>query len=814
MKKFLPLFAFAFLIYSANAQFSSCTAFFLYSDSGLTVTFTDSSYGTTSPTTWNWGFGDGFSSTQQSPSHTYAQAGTYAVCLTVTKPFTNCQSTFCDSVVVTGIPPCVDTAQIDSSIFCTPVFEPVCGCDSVTYNNSCEAYYYGGVTSYTMGACGSQGNCYAGFWYVPDSANQNIINFYDASSLGTVSYQWDFGDSTNSTIQNPIHTYLQPGQYNVCLITQDSLGCSDTSCQNIFVGNQSNCYAFYIYIADSIDPLTFLFTDSSSTTTTDWYWDFGDGDSSLLQNPSHTFDSAGNYTVCLTINDSVNNCTNFYCDFIVVSNCNALFSWVQDSANPNTINFTDNSSGSVTGWQWDFGDGSNSNLQNPAHTFPADGGYWVCLTITDSAQNCTDIYCNAVYAGFQSSCNAYFSSVPDSSNSFTINFYDYSFGNPAIWSWSFGDGSSSTMQNPSHTYAVAGTYQVCLNISDSSGNCNDSLCDYITVVDFSSCIAYYTYSNPFGNWISFTDSSSGNPTAYFWEFGDSTTSTQQNPFHNYADTGMYFVCLTISDSATNCFNTYCNYVYLGTQQPPCLANFSFSVAGNVVSFADASVGAISNYFWNFGDNNADNQQNTIHTYTDSGYYNVCLTVSDFGSGCFNTFCDSVYIAPSPGGCQANFTYTAYGDSIAFADASSGTPVAWSWDFGDFQTSTQQNPSHTFPFAFTYTACLTITAANGCYNTYCDSVVVVSSEELMLSGSGLQVYPNPNNGKFELQITDKFQIGNIEIYNLMGEKIYYSTSLSSGGQEWAIDLSNQPAGLYFFYLDMDSKTIQKKLVIVK
>lgn len=896
MKKFLSFLAIVFFTTIAEAQLSSCNADFSYSANGLAVTFTDSSYGTTAPTDWNWNFGDGFSSVQQNPVHTYSQPGSFAVCLTVYKPFTSCQSSFCDTITVAGTQSCIDTSQVDSSVFCTPVFDPVCGCDSITYSNSCEAYYYGGVTSFTPGACGSQGNCYAAFWYAADSSGQNTINFYDASSFGTNAYLWDFGDGSSSTGQNPVYTYALGGQYDVCLITWDSLGCSDTICQNIFVGNpgscyasysyfpdsanamliyftdfsynadsisywywqfgdgttdtvpdpvhlyaaggsytvcldimdnngcsnsycnfvvvgnQSSCYAFYSYTPDSIDPFAYHFTDLSSASATDWYWDFGDGDTSMFQNPSHTFDSAGTYSVCLSINDSVNSCTNFYCDLITVNNCSALFAWAQDSADPNTIYFTDNSAGNITGWQWDFGDGSaTSSAPNPNHTYLADGGYWVCLTITDSVSSCTQTFCDAVYAGFQSSCKAYFSNLPDTADPFTINFLDYSFGSPGNWYWTFGDGSSSSLQNPSHTYSLAGTYQVCLNISDSSGNCSDSLCDYVTVAGFSSCMAYYTYSNPFGNWISFSDSSSGSPSSYYWDFGDGGTSSQQNPFHNFPDTGVYLVCLTISDSATNCFNTYCNYVYLGTQPPACIASFFSNVAGNAVSFTDASIGNISNYLWDFGDNSFDTVASPTHAYTDSGWYNVCLTISDFGTGCFNTFCDSVYIAPSPGGCQANFSYTAFGNMVMFSDASSGNPIAWSWDFGDFQSSVQQNPSHIYPFEFTYTACLTITAANGCYDTYCDSVIIVGMEEAV-PGNSFLIFPNP--AKDHLFIRN-LSAGNekftLKIFSPVGELVDQKVILNSTGM---IDFSERAAGLYLITLEGDQSVLHKRVMIVK
>ena len=147
-------------------------------------------------------------------------------------------------------------------------------------------------------------------------------------------------------------------------------------------------------------------------------------------------------------------------------------------------------------------------------------------------------------------------------NSLTLNFTDASTSPNGIisWAWDFGDGSTSTSQNPSHTYAHDGTYLICLTMHDAHG-CSNTICHHITVNPLpQGCHASFTYhADVSGNLFFFTNTSSGttNTTTYLWTFGDGSTSTDSNPHHTYIHTGHYTVCLFISDSATGCSAHFC-----------------------------------------------------------------------------------------------------------------------------------------------------------------------------------------------------------------------------------------------------------------
>ena len=158
------------------------------------------------------------------------------------------------------------------------------------------------------------------------------------------------------------------------------------------------------------------------------------------------------YSLPATANFSICNGTS--------TSCQAIFNSNPDSNNANLIYFNDASTGSPTSWTWNFGDGTSSSLQNPNHTYSTSGTYTVTLSITSAT--CGDSTSSQITIG-TTVCQSAFYSVPDSSNANTIMFFDNSTGNPTSWTWAFGDGTSSSLQNPTHTY-TPGTYTVTLVI--------------------------------------------------------------------------------------------------------------------------------------------------------------------------------------------------------------------------------------------------------------------------------------------------------------------------------------------------------------
>lgn len=340
-----------------------------------------------------------------------------------------------------------------------------------------------------------------------------------------------------------------------------------------FTANAQVCNASFTYTLGPSGAISF--SNTSGGTYSSVYWDFGNGTSSSQSNPTAVYNNNGTYTACLTIMDSLAGCFSTFCDTITITTggtlggCNASFVafdsagygyfWNQSTAAANFVS------------TWDFGDGTTATTSNgasPTHQYGASGVYYICLTIFDATNNCTDTYCDSLVIGQGSgaTCTPYFSAAANGS---TVTFTDLSSGAGVLsYSWDYGDGSSSTTAgNNSHTYALNGTYYVCLTISDTVSSCSSTYCNYVVVGNpaGNNCSASFYLvqdSTNMYNYTAYSYASNGGQYTYFWDFGDGSTSTQQYPTHVYAGTGPYVLCLTVTDNV-GCTATQCDSLYAG-----------------------------------------------------------------------------------------------------------------------------------------------------------------------------------------------------------------------------------------------------------
>jgi PKD repeat protein len=491
----------------------------------------------------------------------------------------------------------------------------------------------------------SQAVCDAHFSHYSLTNNPDSVHFYPTGPAG-VYYHWTFGDNTSSTLQNPWHLYSSPGTYYVCLTVYMSSVDSCTWCDSVHIAsNTIPCNAHFSHYSLTTNPDSVHFYPNG-TGIVSYYWTFGDSASSTAQYPWHLYSSPGNYYVCLTvITTSGDTCT--HCDSVHVGSntvlCDAHFSHYSLTTNPDSVHFYPNGTGIVS-YYWTFGDSTSSTAQYPWHLYSSPGNYYVCLTvITTSGDSCT--HCDSVHVGSTNVlCNAHFSHYSLTNNPDSVHFYPTG---PAgvYYHWTFGDNTSSTLQNPWHLYSSPGTYYVCLTVYMSSVD-SCTWCDSVHIVSNNVlCNAHFSHysltTNP--DSVHFYPNGTG-IVSYYWTFGDSASSTAQYPWHLYSSPGNYYVCLTvITTSGDTC--THCDSVHVGSTNVLCDAHFSHYTTSNVdsVHFYPSGTGIVS-YYWNFGDSTTSANQNPWHFYSGTGMYFVCLTViTTSGDTC--TSCDSIHVGP-------------------------------------------------------------------------------------------------------------------------------------------------------------------------
>jgi PKD repeat protein len=216
----------------------------------------------------------------------------------------------------------------------------------------------------------------------------------------------------------------------------------------------------------------------------------------------------------------------------------------------------------------------------------------------------------------------------------SVAFTDTSIGTPTSWSWNFGDGTSSTTKNPTHTYSKAGKYTVSLTVKNAAGSNSVAKSNYVIVNDSKDPVAAFYASPTSGNAplkVTFSDKSTGSPTSWSWSFGDGTYSSAKNPVHTYSKTGKYTVSLTVKNSAGSNKVSKSSYIGVNSVKTPTASFSASSTSGNAplkVTFTDKSTGSPTSWAWNFGDKSTSTAKSPVHTYSKAGKYSVSLTVKN------------------------------------------------------------------------------------------------------------------------------------------------------------------------------------------
>jgi len=557
---------------------------------GVAAEFTNTSTASTNDAIGavSWNFGDGISANTWDATHTYSLPDTFPVVLSISTAILGCTDEYRDTIIVY------------SAIFTNFIFSNVC-----------------------LG---------------------NTVNFINQSQ-GVGTYEWDFGDASPLDNNfNVSHDYAVADTFDVRLVGISPNGCNDTTIKQVFVFDAPTPdFLAPNVCANALAQYQNLSTPPTMGTLASWFWIFSDGTSASAFSPSHAYPAPGNYDATLIVYSSNMSCSDTLtrsitiypvpdADFTVTNTC---FGTALAPVNLTT--------GQVSQWRWNFGNGSPVNTQqNPTYNYPSSGIYDVWLHAT-SANQCVDSMKQTVIV--YSLPQALFSSTTVCEGNPTTFFNQSGIGFPdniIEWAWDFGDGSPVVMAvNPEHTFADGGIYQVELWVTSGNG-CLDSVTAPVEVyyAPDADMIVTVTEGCP-PMCTQFFDAStigSGGIVEWRWNFGNLQTSSDRNAQHCYYgeeifQSTFYDVSLrTVSDNGCVTLLIMDDLIEI---YPTPYADFewdpdSVSMFDPRVFFQDGSYGA-DYWTWEFGDplsSATSNLQNPIYEYGQHGTYDVILTAAN------------------------------------------------------------------------------------------------------------------------------------------------------------------------------------------
>ncbi|MCF8464269.1 MAG: PKD domain-containing protein [Flavobacteriales bacterium] len=585
----------------------------------------------------------------------------------------------------------------------------------------------------------------ADFIFTDQCLNENTI-FTDQSAQSDYPitiWNWDFGDNATDNTQNPIHQYATVNMYNARLIVEDSFGCRDTLEQAVEIYPLPQ--ADFTPIDDCFQS-NYPFEDVStitSGTVDSWQWDFGDVATSIQQNPTHTYSVYGQYDVTL-IALSDQGCGDTTMQQITLHAIPIPGFEVPNICQLEPISIADTSSiseGTIVAWNYDFGDNTSSIDQNPTHTYLIAGSINIQLTVT-SDFGCVDSLTVAAIVDPKPAADFATQNVCLNETMVFADQTSVASGSIAFWDWNFGDTNTDAVQNTSNDYNTFGNYTVTLMVETDNG-CSDTTQQQVEV--FQLPVADFSFSNVCLNAsATFTDqstSNSGSVDTWNWDLGDNTSANGVGPIaHLYSAPADYDVELIV-ETDLGCLDTIVETI---TIHPMPVADFTAdSVCLNeVTTFTNLSfisTGTITNNVWDFGFSATSTLQNPTHTFPQTGYLPVFLTVtSDFG--CKDTITKDIriYVLPEP-----EFTHndTCFEDIVSFinqSQISEGTIDVYDWDFGDLTNSNLQDPTHAYPAEGFYQATLLATSNFGCVESVSHQVEIFPLPQISYT-------PIPNEG---------------------------------------------------------------------
>ncbi len=630
----------------------------------LSVSFQNQSSGNIN--NYNWSFGNGNTSTKANPDATYVSNGTYTVTLVVSN---GSQS------------------------------------DTVTKQDF--------ISVYTPPQSGFQANPKQGC--LPLNVNfQSNIQLGDAPIQ---KYIWDFGDGGSSNKANPTHTYQQRGSFSVSLIARDTNGCQNVKTkQNLIATSRVPNADFTASNVKSCDtPAVVQFSNNSSgQRPLSFKWDFGDGTIDSIPNPSHAYQQRGNYTVQLVVTNA-RGCSDTLTkqSLVTIQDLDASFSLNRNKGCTNpltTFRFTNQSSPTPTFNQWQFGDGNTSSSANPTKEYLSKGVYPVSYiagfgSCRDTARDTVRVQqiSATLDADTFNSCKA----------PLKVNFTSQT-SNVSNLKWQFGDGTSSSLDSPAHTYKDTGVYKVNFEAENPIGCKLQKQIKRILIREPKAGFSFTPTTNKgckTQQW-DFIDTSFIPPFENIverkWRFTNNDSSNATVPSFQFPDTGDYEVTYTFKTSG-GCTDTASQRFFVGDTPTYSLSvDTNVFCASKIIEFnSQTNFGDSSEIF--YGDGTKDTykplEEDPEYQYDDTGWFQ--LRGRGFFNGCPGKFTetDSFFINP-PIAQIKQFVTCDTPLKRSFSD-NSIKPDTWQWKFGDGDSSRVQNPTHFYDTQNRYTVRLVV-----------------------------------------------------------------------------------------------------------
>ena len=732
--------------------------------------------------TYSWNFGDGNTASGKDVTHTFADNGNYTITLTVADD-DNASTTQTLDVSVNNVPPAIDEIIGDTEVsegievsYSASVTDP--GDDTLTYSwdfgdgttvegkDVTHTFADNGDYTITLTVTDEDGAS------TTSSLDVTVNNLaptiseiigeteisegtevtYSATATDpgndTLTYNWNFGDGSEPIEGESVsHIFTDDGEYTITLIVTDSDGASTTSSLDVTVNNIAPTITEIIGNTNVNEGIEVTYSAIASDPGNDlliYDWDFGDGKGALGENVTHTFTDNGNYTITLTVTDDDGVSTTQTLD-VTVNNLAPTIDEIIGETNINEGQLvtyraiaSDVGDDTLT-YNWDFGDSSGFiEGQNVTHAFADNGNYTITLTVTDDDGALTtstlDVVVNNVApvideiigeTNINEGQEVAYSAIATDPGDDTLTY-----------SWDFGDGSTASGKDVTHTFEDNRSYTITLTVTDDD---NASITETLDVIvnNVAPTITEIVGQTEVDegdevNYSAFASDPGDDTLTYNWDFGDSNTAVGKDVTHTFADNGNYTITLTVRDDdgalTTSTLDVVVNNVapiiteIIGETE----VNEGQEVTYNAIA-TDPGIDTLT-YSWNFGDGSDSVEgQNVSHTFADNGNYTITLTVTDDDDASTAQTLDVIVnnVAPTITEIIGD-TDVNEGEEISYSAIASDTgndTLTYSWDFGDGSTASGKDVTHTFVDNGSYTVTLIVTDDDGAFTSLVKEVTV-------------------------------------------------------------------------------------------